>query len=176
MKYMKYNKHLNETSKMYRYLYFCFLNTKLVYVGASHILESRLKHHCFPFNLYRYIKGKTKQVNRWEQKLIRKYKPINNWNGICRAGKWFRENGYLVSYHRGKIISQSIFPKINSSYKESEYNKSRYYRREERPSSSGHKFRIIYSKDDKLWIRDEYDRKHKFNRQENGSYKIERNR
>ena len=176
MKYMKYHQHLTETDKEHRYLYFCLLNTKLVYVGASHLLESRLRDHFFPFNQYRSIKGKTEQVNRWEKKLINRYKPINNWHGLRRAGKWFRENGYLVSYHRGKILSQPIFPKINSSYKDPEYNKSRYYRREYRPSRSGHKFRIVYSKDDKLWIRDEHDRKHKFNRQENGSYQIERNK
>ena len=104
--------------------------------------------------------------------IIRKYKPINNWHGLRRAGKWFRENGYLVSYHRGKIISQSIFPKINSSYKESEYNKSRYYRREERPSRSGSKYRITYSKDNKLWIRYEHGGKAQFVRQENSSYKM----
>ena len=177
MKYFKYNKHLTEESRKYRFLYFCFLNTKLVYVGATHLLESRLKYHGFPFNLYRCIKGTTNQINRWELKLIKKYKPINNWNGICRTGKWFRENGYLVNYHKGKILSQPIFPKINSKYKESEYNKSTYYKRDYNPRSRrGYKHKISYSKDDTLWIRDKYfsrdgkERSYKFNRQENGSY------
>ena len=79
MKYIKHNQHLTEEDKKHRYLYFCLLNTKLVYVGASHLLESRLRYHCFPFNEYRFIKGKTDRVNKWEKKLIRKYKPINNY-------------------------------------------------------------------------------------------------
>jgi hypothetical protein len=172
MKYLKHNQHITGRDREYRDLYFCFLNTKLVYVGASHLLESRLRDHRFPFNEYRFIKGKTNQVNKWERKLIRKYQPINNWHGLCRAGKWFRENGYLVSYHTGKILSQPIFPKVNSTYKDPKYNKSKYYRREERPSRSGSKYRITYSKDNKLWIRDEHGRKTQFVRQENSSYKM----
>ena len=44
MKYIRHNQHLTEEDKKYRYLYFCLLNTKLVYVGASHLLESRLRY------------------------------------------------------------------------------------------------------------------------------------
>jgi hypothetical protein len=174
MKYIRHNQHLTEEDKKHRYLYFCLLNTKLVYVGASHLLENRLRYHYFPFNEYRFIKGKTDRVNKWERKLIRKYKPINNYLELSRDGKWFRENGYLVCYDNGKIASQPIFPKVNSTHKDPKYNKSFYYRREH---SSTNVYKIIKSKNDRLWIEMEYCNKSimiEFIKQSNGSYKMKK--
>ena len=172
MKYIKHNQHLTEEDKKHRYLYFCLLNTKLVYVGASHLLESRLRYHCFPFNEYRFIKGKTDRVNKWEKKLIRKYKPINNYLELSRDGKWFRENGYLVCYHNGKTVSQPTFPKVNSTYKDPEYNKSEYYRREHSRTNT---YKIIKFKGNSLWIKMKYLNKSvmvEFIKQSNNSYKM----
>jgi hypothetical protein len=174
MKYIKHNQHLTKTDKEHRNLYFCLLNTKLVYVGASHLLENRLRHHCFPFNQYRFIKGKTDRVNKWEKKLIRKYKPINNYLELPRNGKWFKEGGYLACYDNGKITSPPIFPKINSTYKDPEYNKSEYYRRNHHEPSI---YKIIKSKKDRLWIEMEHHNKPiivEFIKQNNGSYKMKK--
>jgi hypothetical protein len=121
-----------------------------------------------------YIAGKTDRVNKWERKLIRKYKPINNYLELSRDGKWFRENGYLVCYDNGKIASQPIFPKVNSTHKDPKYNKSFYYRREH---SSTNVYKIIKSKNDRLWIEMEYCNKSimiEFIKQSNGSYKMKK--
>jgi hypothetical protein len=171
MKYIKHNQHLTEEDRKYRYLYFCLLNTKLVYVGASHLLENRLRYHCFPFNEYRFIKGKTDQVNKWEKKLIRKYKPINNYLELLRDGKWFREGGELCYYGNGKIASQPIFPKLNSKYKDTKYNKSYYYRRSNYRDGV---YKIVKSKKDRLWVEMEHCSKPvmvEFIKQNNSSYK-----
>jgi hypothetical protein len=174
MKYIKHNQQLTEEDRKYRYLYFCLLNTKLVYVGASHLLESRLRDHRFPFNEYRFIKGKTNQVNKWEKKLIRKYKPINNSSELPKDGRWFKEDGDLNYYHNSKITSQPIFPKVNSKYKDPKYNKSYYYRRNYERISV---YKIIKSKRDRLWAEMEHCSKPvmvEFIKQSNGSYKMER--
>ena len=171
MKYIKYQQHLTEICKKYRYLYFCFLNTKLVYVGATHLIQNRLRDHRFPFNEYRFIKGKTEQINRWEKKLIKKYKPINNYIGLPRRSKWVRENGSIIYFHNGAIVCSPIFPKVNSKYKDPKYNKSEYYRRE-RPS--GYEYPIVKAKNNALWFYCEDGRLTKLIKQNNNEYKIDR--
>ena len=97
------------------YVYFLFYFDQLVYIGKSINPDSRITAHSFKHNLIRKIKTTELLAEKWETKLIKRYKPIHNKSGVKYFKAYFyTKKSYLNPYLRIRLESNK---KINLNLK-----------------------------------------------------------
>ena len=108
------------------YVYFLIDYDEIVYVGKSINYEARITAHGFDYNLIRVIKTNEELGEKWETKLIKKYQPIHNKNGI-NVYKAYRKLKKGDMYSLGMVRKyDSVKPRLNLKFKET-YIKKKYY-------------------------------------------------
>jgi len=124
------------------YVYFLIDYDEIVYVGKSINYEARITAHGFDYNLIRVIKTNEELGEKWETKLIKKYQPINNKDGITTfkidldtKKTCYRDMGKVRKY-------DPIKPKLNLKFKETHIKKKYYTSKDSR--------RIYYSFEDTI--------------------------
>ena len=113
-------------SKNICYIYFLINYDEIVYVGKSINYEARITAHGFDYNLIRVIKTNEELGEKWETKLIKKYQPIHNKNGI-NVYKAYRKLKKGDMYSLGMVRKyDSVKPRLNLKFKET-HIKKKYY-------------------------------------------------
>ena len=127
-------------SKNICYVYFLINYDEIVYIGKSINYEARITAHNFDYNLIRVIKTNEDLGEKWETKLIKKYQPIHNKDGISTfkvdldtKKSSYRDMGKVRKY-------DPIKPKLNLKFKETHIKKKYYTSKDSR--------RIYYSFED----------------------------
>jgi len=122
------------------YVYFLINYDEIVYIGKSINYEARITAHGFDYNLIRVIKTNEELGEKWETKLIKKYQPINNKDGITTfkidldtKKTCYRDMAKVRKY-------EPIKPKLNLKFKETHIIKKYYTSKDSR--------RIYYSFED----------------------------
>jgi hypothetical protein len=115
-----------KSEKVY-YIYFLINYDQIVYIGKSINYQARITAHNFEYNLIRVIKTNKKLADKWEIKLIRKYQPINNKDGIESYKTYVHSNrrttNYFVKIRKYNVLKS----KLNIKFKQT-YIKDFYYR------------------------------------------------
>ena len=124
-------------SKNICHVYFLINYDEIVYIGKSINYEGRITAHSFEYNLIRVIKTNENLGEKWETKLIKKYQPIHNKDGITTfkvdldtKKTFYRDMGKIRKY-------DPIKPKLNLKFKETHIIKKYYTSKDSR--------RIYYS-------------------------------
>ena len=113
-------------SKNICHVYFLINYDEVVYIGKSINYESRITAHGFDYNLIRVIKTNEDLGEKWETKLIKKYQPIHNKDGINTYKAY-----QIIKNGDTRFIGivrkyDSVKPKLNLKFKET-YIKKKYY-------------------------------------------------
>ena len=113
-------------SKNICYVYFLINYDEVVYIGKSINYEARITAHGFEYNLIRVIKTNEDLGEKWETKLIKKYQPIHNKDGIFtfKVDLETRKNCYTSMSKVRKY--DPVKPKLNLKFIET-YIKKKYY-------------------------------------------------
>ena len=127
-------------SKNICYVYFLINYDEIVYIGKSINYEARITAHGFDYNLIRVIKTNEDLGEKWETKLIKKYQPIHNKDGIStfKVDLETRKTCYTSMSKVRKY--DPIKPKLNLKFKETHIKKKYYTSKDSR--------RIYYSFED----------------------------
>jgi hypothetical protein len=122
-----------KNEKVY-YIYFLINYDQIVYVGKSINYQARITAHNFEYNLIRVIKTNKQLADKWETKLIKKYQPIHNKEGITcyKAYLWSKDIG--KNYHSiTKVRKYNILkPKLNVKFKQTHIKHSYYIGKDSR--------------------------------------------
>tara|TARA_R110000765_G_scaffold306397_1_gene400291 strand:- start:43 stop:786 length:744 start_codon:yes stop_codon:yes gene_type:complete len=113
-------------SKNICYVYFLINYDEIVYIGKSINYEARITAHGFEYNLIRVIKTNEDLGEKWEIKLIKKYQPIHNKDGIStfKVDLETRKTCYTGMSKVRKY--DPIKPQLNLKFKET-HVKKKYY-------------------------------------------------
>ena len=113
-------------SKNICYVYFLINYDEIVYIGKSINYEARITAHGFEYNLIRVIKTNEELGEKWETKLIKKYQPIHNKDGIStfKVDLETRKTCYTGMSKVRKY--DPIKPQLNLKFKET-HIKKKYY-------------------------------------------------
>ena len=113
-------------SKNICYVYFLINYDEIVYIGKSINYEARITAHGFEYNLIRVIKTNEDLGEKWETKLIKKYQPIHNKDGIStfKVDLETRKTCYTGMSKVRKY--DPIKPQLNLKFKET-HIKKKYY-------------------------------------------------
>ena len=113
-------------SKNICYVYFLINYDEIVYIGKSINYEARITAHNFDYNLIRVIKTNEDLGEKWEIKLIKKYQPIHNKDGIStfKVDLETRKTCYTGMSKVRKY--DPIKPQLNLKFKET-HIKKKYY-------------------------------------------------
>ena len=113
-------------SKNICYVYFLINYDEIVYIGKSINYEARITAHGFEYNLIRVIKTNEDLGEKWETKLIKKYQPIHNKDGIStfKVDLETRKTCYTGMSKVRKY--DPIKPQLNLKFKET-HVKKKYY-------------------------------------------------
>ena len=113
-------------SKNICYVYFLINYDEIVYIGKSINYEARITAHGFDYNLIRVIKTNEDLGEKWETKLIKKYQPIHNKDGIStfKVDLETRKTCYTGMSKVRKY--DPIKPQLNLKFKET-HIKKKYY-------------------------------------------------
>ena len=113
-------------SKNICYVYFLINYDEIVYIGKSINYEARITAHGFEYNLIRVIKTNEDLGEKWETKLIKKYQPIHNKDGISTF-KVDLETRKTCYTGMSKVRKYNpIKPQLNLKFKET-HIKKKYY-------------------------------------------------
>ena len=113
-------------SKNICYVYFLINYDEIVYIGKSINYEARITAHNFDYNLIRVIKTNEDLGEKWEIKLIKKYQPIHNKDGISTF-KVDLETRKTCYTGMSKVRKYNpIKPQLNLKFKET-HIKKKYY-------------------------------------------------
>jgi len=110
------------------YIYFLINYNEIVYIGKSINYQARITAHGFDYNLIRVIKTNDNLADKWETKLIKKYQPIHNKDGITsyKAYLWSKDRGKNYA-NIGKVRKYAVKkPILNLKFKKT-YIKQTYY-------------------------------------------------
>ena len=127
-------------SKNICYVYFLINYDQIVYIGKSINYEARITAHGFDYNLIRVIKTNEDLGEKWETKLIKKYQPIHNKDGIStfKVDLETRKTCYTGMSKVRKY--DPVKPQLNLKFKETHIKKKYYTSKDSR--------RIYYSFED----------------------------
>lgn len=97
------------------YIYFLINFDEIVYIGKSINYDARIVAHGFYYNLIRTIKTTKSLAEKWEKKLIKKYQPIHNKNGIeTYRARTHTKYEYYYDESMTRKITNFMVRKINN--------------------------------------------------------------
>ena len=114
-----------KSEKVY-YIYFLINYDQIVYIGKSINYQARITAHNFEYNLIRVIKTNKKLADKWETKLIKKYQPINNKDGIESYKTYVHSNRSTTNYFVKVRKYNALKSKLNIKFKETHIKNSYY--------------------------------------------------